>query len=160
MSKTAAVCIARMYSSSPELVIKAGLLNYLKDLLKSGNPTVVANTLAACMYISENSNDFKFRIDSAIADRLISCLDECSEWAQIYILESMMTLDPKDGEEACLFAERISPRLQHANSGIVMACVRVVLYLSSHAPTAAKMNQLVAKCSSPMGNLVVNQLHC
>ena len=152
MSKTAAVCVARMFSSSPSVVIEAGLLNYLKELLRNGNPAVVANTLASCMYISEYSIGFKFRVDSAIADRLISCLDECSEWAQIYILEAIMTLEPKDGDEAVNFAERICPRLQHANSGIIMATVRVVLYLSNYSPTVEKLNQLAAKCSSPMGN--------
>ena len=157
LSKTAAVCIARLFASSPETVINAGFLNYLRDLLQSKNPTVIANSLAACMYISENSTTFKFRIDYDLASRLISCLDQCSEWAQIYILESVMTFEPKDAEEALLCAEKVCPRLQHSNSGIVMASVRLIIYLASFAPTASKMNQLITKCSSPMIALLGNR---
>ena len=45
--KTAAICIAKLHDSSPELLEKWGFLDKLKDLLKDGNAMVVANAIAA-----------------------------------------------------------------------------------------------------------------
>ena len=51
--KTAAICIAKLHNSSPELLEQHGFLNKLNDLLKDGNAMVVANAIAAYVSISE-----------------------------------------------------------------------------------------------------------
>jgi len=51
--KTAAICIAKLHDSSPELMKKHGFYEKLNDLLKDGNAMVVANAIAAYVQISE-----------------------------------------------------------------------------------------------------------
>ena len=41
---------------------------------------VVANALVASMDISARSQTFDFKIDVPLANKLLSCLDECSEY--------------------------------------------------------------------------------
>lgn len=45
--KTAAICVAKLYDISPELVQDRGFLDTLRDLLSDANPMVVANAVAS-----------------------------------------------------------------------------------------------------------------
>jgi vesicle coat complex subunit len=45
--KTAAICVAKLYDTSPATVEERGFLDMLRDLLADSNPTVVANAIAA-----------------------------------------------------------------------------------------------------------------
>ncbi len=47
MRKTAAICVAKLYDTSPAHVEERGFLDMLRDLLADSNPTVVANAIAA-----------------------------------------------------------------------------------------------------------------
>ena len=45
--KTAAICVAKLYDTSPVHVEDRGFLDMLRDLVADSNPTVVANAIAA-----------------------------------------------------------------------------------------------------------------
>lgn len=80
--KTAAICVAKLYVYDPKLVDKEGFITMLRDLLADPNPTVVANAVAALMEISERSDDISLKLNSGVANKLISALGECSESVQ------------------------------------------------------------------------------
>eukprot|EP00605_Chrysophyceae_sp_TOSAG23-4_P000046 GSChrysophyteH1.ASY1.ANO1.48.1 assembled CDS len=101
--KTAAVCVAKLHDISPELVEDRGFLEVLRDLISDANPTVVANA------------------------KLLAALNECTEWGQVFILDSLSKYVPTDAREAEGIIERVTPRLQHANSAVVMSAVKVIL---------------------------------
>lgn len=44
---------------------------------------------------------------------------------QVFILDSLAKYTPVDGREAEGIIERVTPRLQHANSAVVMSAVKV-----------------------------------
>ena len=50
-------------------------------------------------------------------------------WGQIYILEALMFMVPSDSGDAEMIAERITSRLQHTNSAVVLTTVKVILYM-------------------------------
>ena len=77
--KTAAVCVAKLYDMNPELVDDQGFLETLKDLISDSNPMVVANAVAALTEICESSSPDMFRITSAILQKLLAALNECTE---------------------------------------------------------------------------------
>lgn len=56
--KTAAVCVAKLYDISAELVEERGFLDILRDLISDANPTVVSNAVAALSEIAESSGGF------------------------------------------------------------------------------------------------------
>lgn len=78
--KTAAICVAKLYTHDPKLVDKHNFLAMLRDLLKDTNPTVVANAVAALTEISDRSDDISLKLSIEVANKLISALGECSEY--------------------------------------------------------------------------------
>lgn len=46
---------------------------------------------------------------------------------QVFILDSLALYSPNDGREAESIIERVTPRLQHANSAVVLSAVKVMI---------------------------------
>lgn len=65
-----------------------------------------------------------------------------------------MNYVPQDASEASLLAERISPRLSHSNSAVVLTCVRVLLYLSNYIADERVIDSLCLKLSPPLVTLL------
>ncbi|KAA8571007.1 hypothetical protein EYC84_000376 [Monilinia fructicola] len=129
--KTAAFCVAKLYDHDRHLVEGSDLIDRLNSMLRDDNPTVVASALAN----GSNSPD-------------------CSEWGQTYILEALMSYVPQESSEALLLAERISPRLSHSNSAVVLTCIRVVLYLMNYINDQKQISALCRKLSPPLVTLL------
>ncbi|XP_072921813.1 AP-1 complex subunit beta-1 isoform X4 [Hemitrygon akajei] len=126
--KTAAVCVAKLHDINAQLVEDQGFLDTLKDLISDSNPMVVANAVAALSEIAEshpNSNllDLNFQT----INKLLTALNECTEWGQIFILDCLANYSPKDDREAQSICERVTPRLSHANSAVVLSAVKVLM---------------------------------
>ncbi|KAA6414908.1 MAG: ap-2 complex subunit beta [Lasallia pustulata] len=152
--KTAAFCVAKLYDHNRVLVEKSDLIDRLNGMLRDDNPTVVASALAALMDIWERNDAIKLTIDYASASKIIQILPDCSEWGQTYILEALMQYVPQDTAEALLLAERISPRLSHSNSAVVLTCTRVILYLMNYIADEKQISSLCRKLSPPLVTLL------
>ena len=125
--KTAAVCVAKLYDIAPDLVAERGFLETLHDLISDSNPSVVANAVASLSEIAEASGKDVMKISAAVLQKLLAALNECTEWGQVFILDSLAKYTPADGREAEGIIERVTPRLQHANAAVVMSAVKVIL---------------------------------
>ncbi|MCO5549531.1 hypothetical protein L7F22_003003 [Adiantum nelumboides] len=152
--KTAAICVAKLYMHDHKLVDRQGFIGMLRDLLADGNPTVVANAVAALVEISERSDNIQLKLNLTVASKLVSALPDCSEWGQTYILESLMFFVPKDYADAEILAERIAIRLQHANSAVVLTATKVILYLMNYIASAEFRESLCKKLSPPLVTLL------
>lgn len=129
--KTAAVCVAKLYDISATMVEDQGFLDQLKDLLSDSNPMVVANAVAALSEINEASQSDQplVEMNSVTINKLLTALNECTEWGQVFILDSLANYSPKDEREAQSICERITPRLAHANAAVVLSAVKVLMKL-------------------------------
>ncbi|KAI9104755.1 Clathrin/coatomer adaptor, adaptin-like protein [Phlyctochytrium arcticum] len=154
--KTAAICVAKLFVHSRELAEKEGFLDQLKGLLNHENSTVVANAVAALMEISDRSDTMEFTLDVSQANKLLTALNETSEWGQAYLLDAIMRVVPQDPDDAELLADRISPRLQHANSAVVLTAIRVILYLTNYIPKDEVVNTLLKRLGPPLVTLLHN----
>lgn len=152
--KTAAFCVAKVYDHDRHLVESSDLIDRLNSMLRDDNPTVVSSALAALMDIWERSETIKLTIDYASASKIVQILPDCSEWGQTYILEALMSYVPQDTAEALLLAERITPRLSHSNSAVVLTCTRVVLYLMNYVADEKQISSLCRKLSPPLVTLL------
>lgn len=65
-----------------------------------------------------------------------------------------MSYVPQESGEALLLAERISPRLSHSNSAVVLTCIRVVLYLLNYIADEKQIAALCRKLSPPLVTLL------
>eukprot|EP01133_Synstelium_polycarpum_P016088 gene16088-19144_t len=130
--KTAAVCVAKLYDINPELVENQGFLDILNDMLGDSNPMVVANAVASLTEIDEVSKTEIFKIHTGNLNKLLAALNECTEWGQVFILSALCKYVPRDSREAESVCERVAPRLQHANSAVVLSAVKVLMkYLNA-----------------------------
>ncbi|BGP40403.1 hypothetical protein JCM10449v2_004365 [Rhodotorula kratochvilovae] len=152
--KTAAICVAKLYMHDRRLVDKHEFVPALRDLLMDSNPTVIANAVAALTEISERSDNIHLRLNADVARRLVRAMGEASEWGQTYILEALMYYVPDSHDDATLLAEQVSIRLQHSNSAVVLATVKVILYLMNYMADERAVDDLCRRLSPPLVTLL------
>ncbi|CAG8481907.1 10868_t:CDS:10 [Acaulospora morrowiae] len=132
--KTAAITVAKLYMHDKELV--------------------VANAVAALTEISERSDNISLKLNMTISNKLVAALNECSEWGQTYILEALMAFVPQEFGDAETLCERVAPRLQHANSSVVLTAAKVIMYLMNYMTKEEDINNMCKKLSPPLVTLL------
>ncbi|KAJ7039932.1 adaptin N terminal region-domain-containing protein [Mycena alexandri] len=165
--KTAALCVAKLYDLKPELVLENGFLEQLHDMISDSNPMVVANTVAALTDIhiaalaqaSEGSSPTSpdpalFVISTAILNRLLIALPECSEWGRIAVLNALARYVAQDEKESEHICERVVPQLQHVNGSVVLAAVKVIMIHMRGVQRDELIKQLVRKMAPPLVTLL------
>ncbi|XP_031209914.1 AP-2 complex subunit beta [Mastomys coucha] len=136
--KTAAVCVAKLHDINAQMVEDQGFLDSLRDLIADSNPMVVANAVAALSEISESHpNSNLLDLNPQNINKLLTALNECTEWGQIFILDCLSNYNPKDDREAQSICERVTPRLSHANSAVVLSA-----FVKYNDPIYVKLEKL------------------
>jgi AP-1 complex subunit beta-1 len=96
----------------------------------------VANTVAALTDIhiaatsqpgTSSSDPGYFHITTAILNKLLIALNECSEWGRVAILNALVRYVAQDDKESEHICERVVPQFQHVNGSVVLAAVKVCL---------------------------------
>ncbi len=158
--KTAAVSVAKLHDINSQLVEEQGFLDSLKELLSDSNPMVVANAVAALSEINEASPSGRplIEMNAATINKLLTALNECTEWGQVFILDSLSNYTPKDEREAQSICERITPRLAHANAAVVLSAVKVLMkYMEMMAGDADFVGNLTKKLAPPLVTLLSSE---
>ncbi|XP_022720638.1 beta-adaptin-like protein B [Durio zibethinus] len=75
-------------------------LESLKDLISDNNPMVVANAVAALAEIQQNGSRPIFEITSHTLSKLLTALNECTEWRQVFVLDSLSRYKAAEAREA------------------------------------------------------------
>ena len=150
--KTAAVCVAKLYDISADMVQEQGFLDLLKELLSDSNPMVVANAVAALSEIGRD--DF---MNKGVINKLLTALNECTEWGQIFILDSVSEYIPADHREAQSICERVTPRLSHANAAVVLSTIKVLMRFMEIIPDQEFKNNLLKKLAPPLVTLLSSE---
>ncbi|XP_068665022.1 beta-adaptin-like protein B [Aristolochia californica] len=152
--KTAAICVAKLYDINAELVEDRGFLETLKDLISDNNPMVVANAVAALAEIQESSSRPIFEITSHTLSKLLTALNECTEWGQVFILDALSKYKAADAREAENIVERVTPRLQHANCAVVLSAVKMILQQMELITSTDVIRNLCKKMAPPLVTLL------
>ena len=160
MRKTAAVAVAKLHDINANLVEEQGFLDSLRELLGDSNPMVVANAVAALSEINESSSTGQplIEMNTTTINKLLTALNECTEWGQVFILDSLSSYNPKDDREAQSICERITPRLAHANAAVVLSAVKVLMkYMEMMVQDTDFVNNMVKKLSPPLVTLLSSE---
>ncbi|XP_057775861.1 beta-adaptin-like protein C [Salvia miltiorrhiza] len=152
--KTAAICVAKLYDINAELVEDRGFLDALKDLISDNNPMVVANAVASLAEIQEHSSRPIFEITSHTLSKLLTALNECTEWGQVFILDALSKYKAVDAREAENIVERVTPRLQHANCAVVLSAVKMILLQMELITSTDVVRNLCKKMAPPLVTLL------
>ncbi|CAI0476134.1 unnamed protein product [Linum tenue] len=152
--KTAAICVAKLFDINAELVEDRGFLDSLKDLISDNNPMVVANAVAALAEIQESSARPIFEITTSTLSKLLTALNECTEWGQVFILDALSKYKAADAREAENIVERVTPRLQHANCAVVLSAVKMILQQMELITSTDVVRNLCKKMAPPLVTLL------
>ncbi|EDO36135.1 predicted protein [Nematostella vectensis] len=158
--KTAAVCVAKLHDINAQLVEDQGFLDSLKELLSDSNPMVVANAMAALSEINDASPTAAamMEMNSQTINKLLTALNECTEWGQIFILDSLAQYTPKDEREAQSICERVTPRLSHANAAVVLSAIKVLMkYMEMMTPSTGFVQNILKKLAPPLVTLLSSE---
>ena len=74
-----------------------------------------------------------FVITSAILNKLLIALNECSEWGRVAVLNALARYTAQDEKESEHICERVVPQFQHANGSVVLAAIKVLSFLSGYS---------------------------
>ena len=75
---------------------------------------VVAHAVAAASEISESHPNINLPdLYPQNINKLLTALNECTEWGQIFILDCLSNYNPKDDQEAQSICEQVTPRLSY-----------------------------------------------
>lgn len=112
---------------------------------------MVANSVAALSEIQDTTTSTVFDINSAVLQKLLAALNECTEWGQVceslrfwvssqakrltflfrrfqvFILDALARYEPVDGREAEQVIERVISRLAHQNAAVILSAVKIVM---------------------------------
>lgn len=153
--KTAVICVAKLFELNPTVCMEQGFLNYLLELVDDSNQMVVANAVAALLEISKSTQKDVLKIDSKILSKLLSTLNECSEWGRVSILSALVEYDAHQISEVHEIIEKISPQLQHENPAVVLTSIKVLIKQLNKLPNNETANVL-SRLSSPLCSLLVS----
>jgi len=154
--KTAAICVAKLYDINNELVEERGFIDLLREMLSDVNPMVVANAVASLTEISESSGIDHFKIDNQTLSKLLTALNECTEWGRVFILDALAKFECKKGNhsQARDICDRVVPQLAHANSAVVMAAVKVVIKFLGYLNKKEDIEKFCKKLAPPLVTLL------
>ncbi|KAL4461506.1 hypothetical protein ABPG74_016130 [Tetrahymena malaccensis] len=152
--KTAAICIAKIYETYPQLVVEQGFLQQLEYLLNDSNAMVIANAVCAQMQIQDIKGGNILELNKYKVQKLRTAMNECNEWGVIYILDALAVYRPDDTKEAEDILERVIPRLSHQNPGVILSATRVIMKYLDYLTDPEMVINYCKKLTSPLISLL------
>ena len=76
---------------------------------------------------------------------------------QVFILDSLALYMPTDAREAESIIERVTPRLQHANSAVVLSAVKVMIKYMDLITNQDSLKSLYKKMAPPLVTLLSSE---
>ena len=170
VKKTSCICVAKLYSTCPELVKDNGLIDQLKNMLDDGNATVLSSAIAALSEISLLSGVEYLKLNSKILKKILMALNDANEWGQIYILDALMNYKKTKAQKSEMIIEAVVPLFNHINPAVIMSAIKVVLKFLDFIEDEKKVQNYSKKLSlclislmdsvPEMRYLLLRAMHC
>ena len=154
--KTAALCISKLYATSPQLVRENGFIDILHECLKDDNPIVVANAMSSLSEISILSGVNQLKIKSKNLKNILDAITGASEWGQVQILDAIILYNPKKSSHAEEVIEAVLPRLNHVNQSVVMSAIKVILKFMDLIDDINKVKSYCKKLTNSIMSILIS----
>ena len=112
---------------------------------------MVSNAVAVLTEINEETGTNIIAISPQILNQLMTAMNECNEWGQIFILDSLAKYKPSSTREAQSICDRVVTRLNHANASVVLTSIKVLLKFVNYIDNKDYINTIYGKVSAPLG---------
>ena len=154
--KTAAMCVSKLYQTSPQQVRENGFINILHDCLEDENPIVVANAMTALSEISILSGVNQIKIKSKNLKNILDSLTKANEWAQVQILDALVFYNTKKSTHAEEVIEGVLPRLSHVNQSVVMSAIKVIMKFMDTIEDIEKIKVYCKKLTNSIMSILIS----
>ena len=139
--KTAALAAAKLHELSPDSCDANGISQLLSELCCDSNQAVVANACAAMLDIAKRTAAAP-QFTEAIMNSILAAIAECNEWGLVQLLEAIVYIVPKDQYEAQAAIEKLTTKLQHANSAVVINAIKGILHLVKYVEEDTRLQYM------------------
>jgi AP-1 complex subunit beta-1 len=85
---------------------------------------------------------------------LMSALHENNEWCQIYLLEGISRYPPQTQDEILEIIERVLPFVSHANSGVILAAIKILIKTLDLVDSADTIRSVCKKITPSLNSLL------
>ena len=154
--KTAALCVSKLYATSPQIVRENGFIDILHECLRDENPIVIANALTSLSEITILSGANHLIIKSKYLGSVLDSISKANEWAQVQILDALALYNPKKSSHAEEVIENALPRLNHANQSVVMSAIKVILKFMDLIDDINKIKNYCKKLTSSIMTILIS----
>lgn len=153
--KTAVLSIPKIYEIAPNDPETRNLVSLLEALIiKEGNALVLANAVASLEEIQMLDGKQHIKLDSALLSKLLVALNECMEWAQVFLLDFLCKYTPKDESEAEMVIDKVIPRLSHINPSVVFGCIKLICRYLDYLSSEELIKNLIKKLAPSIVSVV------
>ncbi|NXD95543.1 AP2B1 protein, partial [Chaetorhynchus papuensis] len=140
--KTAAVCVAKLHDINAQMVEDQGFLDSLRDLIADSNPMVTYSQLEFVLFDRQKPERFFTGMILLVREHLFASEN------RKYLLYPPCASVPS-------ICERVTPRLSHANSAVVLSAVKVLMKFLELLPKDSDYyNMLLKKLAPPLVTLL------
>ena len=151
--RTAVLGVLKVFRLDPNIVEELELELKLKEMFANDQDSqVVANSLSVLQQIVRSPQDL---ITKPVVYSLLNRLKEFSEWSQCAVLEFVSNYRPEDGDETFDIMNVLEDRLQHSNSALVLATIKVFLHLTIAIPDIHQ--QVLERIRGPLFTMMHNK---
>ena len=88
---------------------------------------------------------------------LMNALFENNEWCQIYLLEGISKYNPLNNDEITEMIERVVPFVSHANSGVVLTAIKILIKLLDLVQSADTIRSVCKKITPSLVTLLSSE---
>ncbi|XP_012504083.1 PREDICTED: AP-2 complex subunit beta [Propithecus coquereli] len=139
--KTAAVCVAKLHDINAQMVEDQGFLDSLRDLIADSNP----------MIFIEQGIGIRYQIVGPTALLILPSVFLTDSVAELFS-DTVQFIAREVLRDIC---ERVTPRLSHANSAVVLSAVKVLMKFLELLPKDSDYyNMLLKKLAPPLVTLL------
>ena len=89
---------------------------------------VVSNAIQSLISMEERGGP-QFIVDYDLTGKLLTGLDEASEWSQTIFLDAISRFEPENSRQAEKVIDRVQARVLSKNSGVVLSAVKVLMIM-------------------------------
>lgn len=148
--KTAILATLKLFRISPESFISMGLKEKMYGMLRDNDALVAMNALAVLEEVTADEGGVQ--INKSILYFLLNRVRDVPEWQQTQILRLVLRYTPANEDEMFDIMNLLEERLRGSNSGVIMSCAHVFLYLTQNLPTVHK--QVFERLKEPLLTLM------
>jgi len=154
--KAASLAILSLHQTKASFIDRFKLSPVLKQLVEDSNPNVAANAVSTLSEINETRSTPLFLPTTVSVNNLLAAIDQATEWGQVQILDFVCSYQPSNAADARGIISRVSSRLSHANSAVVLSAIRCCLQMNLFVEDQQKIRETLTKVVLPLVTLLNN----